>query len=101
MTVPEADDILDEIKAALTEVVGDDVLLAVDITSATRFDQDLALESIEFVALGEQLRERYGDRVDFAGFIANMELDEIMSLTVGGLQAHIVSRLSAETPATA
>lgn len=93
--------VLDEIKAALTAVVGDDILLAVDITPDTRFDEDLALESIEFVALGEELRERYGDRVDFAGFIASMELDEIMSLTVGRLQAYIVGCLSAETPATA
>lgn len=93
--------VLDDIKAALTEVVGDDLLLAVDITPDTRFDEDLALESIEFVALGEQLRERYGERVDFAGFIASMELDEIMSLTVGRLQAYIVERLGADTPATA
>jgi acyl carrier protein len=93
--------VLDDIKAALTEVVGDDLLLAVDITPDTRFDEDLALESIEFVALGEQLRERYGERVDFAGFIASMELDEIMSLTVGRLQAYIVGRLGADTPATA
>lgn len=93
--------VLDEIKAALTEVVGDDLLLAVDITPDTRFDDDLALESIEFIALGEQLRERYGDRVDFAGFIASMEIDEIMALTVGRLEAYIVSRLGAETPATA
>jgi len=93
--------VLDEIKAALTEVVGDDLLLAVDITPDTRFDDDLALESIEFIALGERLRDRYGDRVDFAGFIASMELDEIMALTVGRLEAYILGRLSAETPATA
>jgi acyl carrier protein len=93
--------VLDEIEAALTQVVGDDLLLAVDITPDTRFDEDLALESIEFVALGEQLRERYGERVDFVGFIANLELDEIMSLTVGRLEAYIVGCLGTETPATA
>lgn len=93
--------VLDEIKAALTEVAGDELLLAVDIAPDTRFDDDLALESIEFIALGERLRDRYGDRVDFAGFIASMEIDEIMALTVGRLEAYIVSRLSAETPATA
>jgi len=93
--------VLDEIKEALTEVVGDDLLLAVDITPETRFDDDLALESIEFIALGEQLRQRYGGRVDFAAFIASMEIDEIMALTVGRLEAYIISRLSAETTAAA
>ncbi|MFC4072486.1 acyl carrier protein [Actinoplanes subglobosus] len=94
MTVHTTSQLLDDLKQGLVEVMGDDVLLAVDITPDTRFDDDLALESIEFVALGEYLRERYGDRVDFAGFIAGMELDEIMSLTVGRLLAYISDRLA-------
>lgn len=89
MTAPDTSQILDDLRVALAEVMGDDVLLAVEITRETRFDDDLALESIEFVALGEYLRERYGDRVDFAAFIAGMELDEIMSLTVGRLVDYI------------
>ncbi len=94
MTVPDTSQLLDHLRDDLAEVMGDDVLLAVDITPDTRFDDDLALESIEFVALGEVLRERYGDRVDFAAFIAGMELDEIMSLTVGRLLAYISDRLA-------
>lgn len=85
--------LLDEIRDALAEVMGDDVLLAVEITPQTRFDDDLALESIEFVALGENLRGRYGDQVDFAAFIAGMELDEIMSLTVGQLLDYISAKV--------
>jgi acyl carrier protein len=94
VTVPDTSQLLDHLRDDLAEVMGDDVLLAVDITPDTRFDDDLALESIEFVALGEILRERYGDRVDFAAFIAGMELDEIMSLTVGRLLAYISDRLA-------
>jgi acyl carrier protein len=94
VTVPDTSQLLDHLRDDLAEVMGDDVLLAVDITPDTRFDDDLALESIEFVALGEVLRERYGDRVDFAAFIAGMELDEIMSLTVGRLLAYISDRLA-------
>jgi acyl carrier protein len=94
VTVPDTSQLLDHLRDDLAEVMGDDVLLAVDITPDTRLDDDLALESIEFVALGEILRERYGDRVDFAAFIAGMELDEIMSLTVGRLLAYISDRLA-------
>jgi acyl carrier protein len=94
VTAPDTSQLLDHLRADLAEVMGDDVLLAVDITPDTRFDDDLALESIEFVALGEILRERYGERVDFPGFIAGMELDEIMSLTVGRLLAYISDRLA-------
>jgi acyl carrier protein len=94
VTVPTTTQLLDDLRESLVEVMGDDVLLAVDITPDTRFDDDLALESIEFVALGEVLRERYGDRVDFPAFIAGMELDEIMSLTVGRLLTYIADRLA-------
>jgi acyl carrier protein len=94
VTVPDTSQLLDHLREDLAEVMGDDVLLAVEITPDTRFDDDLALESIEFVALGEILRERYGERVDFAAFIAGMELDEIMSLTVGVLLAYISDRLA-------
>ncbi|SDT17086.1 hypothetical protein [Actinoplanes derwentensis] len=94
MTVPDTSQLLDDIRVALAEVMGDEVLLAVEITEDTRFDDDLALESIEFVALGEYLREKYGDRVDFARFIAGMELDEIMSLTVGRLVQYIAGTLA-------
>ena len=86
-------ELLAELTGMLVEVMGDDVLLAVDITPATRFDEDLAVESLEFVALGELLRERYGDRVDFAAFIAGMEIDEIMALTVGDLLDYVAGRL--------
>ncbi|GAA1616040.1 hypothetical protein [Actinoplanes couchii] len=95
MSLPDSSRLLEDVRVALAEVMGDDILLAVEITRDTRFDDDLALESIEFVALGEYLREKYGDRVDFAAFIAGMELDEIMSLTVGRLVDYIAETLVA------
>ena len=58
---------------------------------ARAFDEDLELESIEFVALAEQLLERYGEQVDFVGWLATMELDEIIALTVGQLVDFVVT----------
>lgn len=84
--------VLGEVVAMLVDVVGEDFLLDVEVGPETTFNDDLALESIEFVALAEKLQLRYGGRVDFAAFIAGMDLDEIMRMTVGDLVRHIESR---------
>ena len=83
------DTILEEVVGILVEVIGEDFLLDIEVTSETSFNDDLAVESIEFVALAERLRERYGDRVDFVAFVGEMELEEIVAMTVGRLVTHI------------
>ncbi|WP_370221001.1 phosphopantetheine-binding protein [Kitasatospora sp. MAP12-22] len=64
-----------------------------EVTMESRFTQDLELESIDLVTLAGQLQERWGGRINFAEFIAGMELDEIIGLTVGRLVHHVVGRL--------
>ncbi|MEV4052972.1 phosphopantetheine-binding protein [Amycolatopsis sp. NPDC049688] len=66
-----------------------------EITMETTFHDDLELESVDLVALSGQLREHYGDRVNFATFIAERDLDEIIALTVGELVRYIVASLQA------
>jgi acyl carrier protein len=82
-------EILADVVAMIADVAGADFLLDVEVTAATTFNADLALESIEFVALAEKLQERYDGRVDFAAFVADMDIDEIMSMTVGRLVGHV------------
>ncbi|TDD74597.1 acyl carrier protein [Actinomadura darangshiensis] len=85
-------DVMSEVVQMLTEVVGEDFLLDVEVGPETSFSDDLALESIEFVALVDRLRAHYGDRVDFPAFIAGLDLDQIMNLTVGDVVEHITAR---------
>jgi len=87
------DTILEEVVAILVEVIGEDFLLDVEVTSETSFNDDLAVESIEFVVLAERLREHYGEKVDFVG---EMDLEEIVSMTVGRLVTHIHGCLNPE-----
>ncbi|MGG8408789.1 acyl carrier protein [Streptomyces sp. 12297] len=84
-----ASDILAEITGMLVRIVGDDFLLADEVTMKTTFNEDLALESIEFVALAEQLHERYGSRVDLMGFLAEKDMEAILAMSVGELVDHI------------
>jgi acyl carrier protein len=88
------EDVLAEIRGIVVEVIGEDYVSELDIERATQFRADLDVESIELVALGEALRERYGDRIRLAEWIGGMSLDEIIAMTVGQLVDHIVARLA-------
>jgi acyl carrier protein len=87
------DTIVDDITAILVEVIGDEFLLDVEVTMETTFSHDLELESIEFVAMAEKLQERYAG-VDFTAFLAGLEIDEILALSVGQLAGHVAQSLS-------
>jgi acyl carrier protein len=88
-----ADRILDELVGMLVEVVGGEILVATTIDRDSAFSEDLAVESIEFVALAEKLEYRYGARVDFMAFLAELEMDEILGMTVGTLVDYIAAQL--------
>lgn len=88
------DQILVEIRAMLTEIIGAEYALGLDIGMDTSFDADLELESIEFVKLSAMLTERYGDRVDFVAFLATKELNEIIDMTVGEVVTYLADRLA-------
>jgi len=84
-------DVLEVVRDMLVDVIGPEYLIDLDVGLATSFDQDLELESLEFVALAERLLQHYGGQVDFVAWLATMELDEIIGLAVGDLVAFIVA----------
>jgi acyl carrier protein len=91
----ELSTIVSDITAILVDVIGDEFLLDVEVTPDTTFSHDLELESIEFVAMAEKLQERYAGRVDFTAFLAGLEIDEILALSIGQLAGHIARSLEA------
>ena len=88
------DQILAEVRGMLTQIIGQEYVLSLDIGMETSFDTDLELESMEFVRLATTLAERYGSRIDFVAFLADKEFDEIIRLTVGDVVTYIVSCLA-------
>ncbi|MCX4751518.1 phosphopantetheine-binding protein [Kitasatospora sp. NBC_01287] len=90
---PTEQQILGEIAGMLATVLGDYGLDDVEVTMEARFTEDLELESIDLVTLAGQLQERWGERINFAEFIAGMDLDEIIGLTVGRLVGYVADRL--------
>ena len=93
------DAVLGEISGMLRGILDEYGLDDAEIGMETTFHDDLDLESIDLVALGGQLQERYGSAVNFAEFIAGLELEEIIALTVGRLVRYVATALSTEREA--
>nr|WP_169316823.1 acyl carrier protein [Actinacidiphila oryziradicis] len=87
--------VLADIAGMLATLLDEYGLEDVEIGMETRFNRDLELESIDLVTLAGHLEARYGQQVNFAEFLAGMELDEIIELTVGRLVEHVVQCLKA------
>jgi acyl carrier protein len=84
-TIGEAGQVFETVAGLIREVIGDDAGLGPEITLETSFYEDLALESIELVALAHKIKERYGEGVDLVTWLAGKDLDAILALRVGDL----------------
>ncbi|MEO3747650.1 acyl carrier protein [Plantactinospora sp. B5E13] len=76
------------IRAVLADFAPDD-----EITMETTFREDLGMESLDVVSLAGRLQTRYGDRVNFAHFVATLDLQTVRDLRVGQLVDHIAGSL--------
>jgi acyl carrier protein len=85
-----ADDMAaDDMAAALAAATGDESLPRAGISAATRLECDLCLDSLDLAALGALLRDRYGTAVDLVGYVAGLDIDEIIELTVGDVTDYV------------
>lgn len=92
---PTPAQILAEVSELIGAAIGEEYLDLIEIDMDTSFADDLEMESIEFVAMAEDLRARYGEKVDFASWLAELEIDEIIALSVGDV-VDFVSRALAD-----
>jgi acyl carrier protein len=93
--------VLVEVAEMLREVIGEEYVLDMAITMDTSFNEDLELESIEFVALADRMRDKYGERVDFVGFLAEMDVDRVINMKVGEVVSFIAESLTSTAPSGA
>jgi acyl carrier protein len=83
----------DDVAEALAAATGDESLLSTGISAATRLEGDLRLDSLDLAALSELLRERHGSAVDLAGYVAALDIDQIIGLTVADVAAYVTGCL--------
>jgi len=73
-----------DIEAMLRAVLGDfgtDLPIELDST----FRDDLGMESLDVVSLAGRLQSRFGDSVNFAQFVAGLDVSSMAELKVGDL----------------
>jgi acyl carrier protein len=87
--------VLAEIAGMLRAMLDEYGLDDTEITMETRFTEDLELESIDLVTLAGSLEARWGRQVNFAEFVAGLDLDEIIDLSVGRLVDYVTGCLRA------
>ncbi|WP_407640561.1 acyl carrier protein [Actinokineospora iranica] len=87
---PARAEVLDEIRGMLEKVLDQYGLDDTEITEDTSFHDDLGLESIDLVAVAAMLSERYGEQVNLAAFLAELDLDQVIALRVGLLVDFVV-----------
>ncbi|RZS34103.1 acyl carrier protein [Herbihabitans rhizosphaerae] len=89
--------VLEGLRAILLEVLGEYDADDTEITRDTTFHEDLGLESIDLVQVGQRLAEQYGEHVNLAAFLADMELDDVIGLRIGLLVDFVVDALSVQS----
>ena len=80
-------ELVSEIAEMLTDITGEDA-----VTAATTLEADLRLESIELAVFADRLRQRYGESVDLAAFCADLDIDELIGLTVSDVANYVARR---------
>lgn len=88
---PAQEQLLTEMIGLLRKVTGEDPQWAGEITSSTRLEGDLLVDSLEMAALCGLAREAYGDQVDLAAFVSGLDIDQLIGLTVGDLVAQVAA----------
>lgn len=73
-----------EITAMLAAVTGADT-----VAPGATLEGDLGLDSLDVAELAVRLRARYG--VDLVGYLATLDVDQLVSLTAGDLADHVAA----------
>lgn len=99
MTSPDRESALYEsVRTALVstiiDVVGEEFYEESEIGLDSTFSADIELESMEMMEIAERLMETY-EQVDFVGWFSDMELEDLVAITVGDVVDFIVVWLEA------
>ncbi|MGI8665192.1 MAG: hypothetical protein ACR2N4_04055 [Jatrophihabitans sp.] len=82
----------------LAFVTGEGPDWAAGIEPAARLETDLRMESVELAEFDQALRRRFGDRVDLAGHLASLDLDQLVGLSVAEVTGYVAGQLAAGRP---
>ncbi|MCX2479470.1 acyl carrier protein [Pedobacter sp. MC2016-15] len=77
------EEIFNLLKQFITEVIGEEFAEEMDISMESSFNKDLEMDSIEIVAFSEKIKAHFGDKIDFTGWLSDMDIDQLIALKLG------------------
>jgi acyl carrier protein len=81
------------VETAIRDVVGEWYYEECQVGLDSTFAEDIQLESMEVMEIAERLIEHYEGKVDFVAWFADLELDDLIELTVGRIIDFIVTSI--------
>lgn len=89
-------EVLEQLISIIRKAVAEDWIEDFEINEKTSFNDDLELESIEFVSIAEKIQAHYGQQVGFLEWLSNMKIEQIIDLTVGDLADFVSTRTQSQ-----
>ena len=83
------DETLELVIAKIRSTINEDWIEIYDIEAETRFNDDLEIESIEFVKIAEAIQAHYGAQLDIVGWLSGKSIQELIGLSVGELASYV------------
>jgi acyl carrier protein len=81
------------VTGTIIDVVGQEFYEECEVTLDSTFAEDIELESMEMMEIAERLMLMYEGKVDFVAWFADMELEDLIDLTLGQVVDFIVKSL--------
>jgi acyl carrier protein len=80
--------------AKIRSSIAEDWIQDFDIDPETRFNDDLELESIEFVKIADAIQAHYGQELDIIGWLSGKSIQELIGLSVGELTDYVAGAVA-------
>lgn len=89
------EDILAVVIGKIRGTINEDWIQDFEIDPQTRFNDDLELESIEFVKIADAIQAHFGTQLDIIGWLSGKSIQELIGLSVGDLTGFIAGAVAA------
>lgn len=87
--------IIRDITAVIRQAVAEDWIQEFGIDANTSFNDDLDLESVEFVTIAAGLQQHFGEQIDLIGWLSTKSFDDLIALRVGNIAEFVSNSLVA------
>ncbi len=95
---PSYDDVLKVVTQKIRDTINEDWIEDFEIGPETRFNDDLEIESIEFVKIADAIQNHFGNQLGIIAWLSGKSIHELIGLSVGDLTSYISGALNAAKP---